>query len=90
MLNIVDDWTRECRGQIVDFSISSERMARYLDELAMAIGLPEEIVLDNGRKEPRRRCSNGPSGQACSYVSSGQQARQNAFIGSFKQAGTAR
>ena len=48
VLNIVDDCTRECPGQIVDFSISGERMARYLDELAMAIGLPEEIVLDNG------------------------------------------
>ena len=48
LLNIVDDWTRECLGQIVDFSISGKRMARYLDELAMATGLPEEIVLDNG------------------------------------------
>ena len=49
VLNIVDDHTRECPGQIVDFSIFGKRLARYLDDLALlAGGLPEEIVLDNG------------------------------------------
>ena len=32
----------------MDFSISGARLARYLDELALSHGLPEEIVLDNG------------------------------------------
>ena len=30
ILNIVDDFTRECVTQIVDFSISGERLAREL------------------------------------------------------------
>jgi putative transposase len=39
---------RFCPGQIVDLSISGARVARYLDELGERLGLPEEIVLDNG------------------------------------------
>ena len=31
ILNIIDDCTRECPGQIVDFSISGERLADFLD-----------------------------------------------------------
>lgn len=48
ILNIVDDYTRECPGQIVDFSITGHRLARFLDELDEQQGLPEQIVMDNG------------------------------------------
>lgn len=48
MLNVVDDHSRFCPGQIVDVSISGARMARFLDDLAVLHGLPEEIVLHNG------------------------------------------
>ena len=48
ILNIVDDYTRQCRGQIVDFSISGSRLARFLDQLAKNHRLPQEIVVDNG------------------------------------------
>ncbi len=48
VLNIVDDHSRFCPGQIVDVSISGARVARHLDDLALLHGLPEEIVLDNG------------------------------------------
>ena len=48
ILNIVDDFSRVCVGQIVDLSISGERLARYLDQLAETRGLPRSIVLDNG------------------------------------------
>ena len=37
-LNIGDDFGRENRGILVDFSISGERMARFLDELVMDNG----------------------------------------------------
>lgn len=47
-LNIVDDCTRGCPGQIVDFSISGKRLTRYLDQLAMTHGYPDELVHDNG------------------------------------------
>ena len=48
IFNLGDDFTRECVGQIVDFSISGERVARYLDEVSTTRELPDEIVLDNG------------------------------------------
>jgi putative transposase len=48
VLNIVDDHSRFCPGQIVDVSIPGARVARFLDDLALRFGLPEEIVLDNG------------------------------------------
>ena len=48
ILNIVDDYTRQCRGQIVDFSISGSRLARFLDQLAETHRLPQEIAVDNG------------------------------------------
>jgi putative transposase len=84
VLNIVDDWTRECRGQIVDFSISGERMARYLDELAMAIGLPEEIVLDNGPEGTSKAMFEWAerTGVQLRFIEPGKPV-QNAFIKSF-------
>jgi putative transposase len=48
ILNIVDDFSRTCVGQLVDTSISGARLARYLDELKTERGLPTTIVLDNG------------------------------------------
>jgi putative transposase len=35
VLNLVDDHSRFCPGQIVDVSISGARVARYLDDLAL-------------------------------------------------------
>lgn len=48
VLNIVDDFSKLCPGQIVDLSISGEKLARFLDDLGDLHGLPKEIVLDNG------------------------------------------
>jgi len=48
ILNIVDDYTRECVGQIVDFSLTGERVSRLLDQLMHDRGLPKAVVTDNG------------------------------------------
>jgi putative transposase len=48
ILNIVDDFSRVCVGQLVDLSISGARMVRLLDELSDTRGLPNTLVLDNG------------------------------------------
>ena len=48
ILNIVDDFSRVCVGQLVDLSISGARMVRLLDELRETRGLPNTLVLDNG------------------------------------------
>ncbi len=47
VLNIVDDHSCFCPRQFVDVSISGTRVARYLDDLALLHGPPEEIVFDN-------------------------------------------
>jgi putative transposase len=47
-LNIVDDFTRECLAIEVDRSLPGLRVARVLDRLAGAVGLPRTIVVDNG------------------------------------------
>ncbi len=38
VLNIVDDHSRYCPGQIVDVSIRGTRVARFLDDLAQRFG----------------------------------------------------
>jgi len=43
ILNVVDDYSRECVGQLVDVSISGTRMARYLRELGQARKLPASM-----------------------------------------------
>lgn len=48
ILNIVDDFSRKCVGQLVDTSISGVRLVRYLDELALSRPRPKTIVMDNG------------------------------------------
>ena len=48
ILNVVDEYSRECLGQIVDVSISGDRVSRLLEHLAGARGYPQAIVLDNG------------------------------------------
>jgi putative transposase len=48
VFNVVDDFSRECVLQVVDFSIGGERLAHELDRLAQHRKLPGRLVLDNG------------------------------------------
>ena len=48
MLNIVDDYTRECLAIEVDTSLSGVRVVRVLEELKKQRGLPQQIRSDNG------------------------------------------
>ena len=48
ILNLVDDFSRECVGHIVDTSISGARLARYLDQFGERWRLPKSLVCDNG------------------------------------------
>ena len=84
ILNIVDDCSRECPGQIVDLSISGERLARFLDDLAQRRSLPEALVMDNGPEltwkamfEWARR-----TGVELHFIEPGKPV-QNAFVESF-------
>jgi putative transposase len=48
LLNVVDDFTRECLAVEVDTSLSGQRVTRVLERLRAVRGLPERLVSDNG------------------------------------------
>ena len=48
ILTLVDDFTRECLGLVVDTSLSGLRVARELDRVVELRGCPRMIVSDNG------------------------------------------
>ena len=48
LLNVVDDFTRECLAVEVDTSLSGQRVTRVLERLCAVRGLPEHVVSDNG------------------------------------------
>lgn len=48
ILNVVDDFTRECLASVVDTSLSGLRVVRELDRLCNQRGRPAMIVSDNG------------------------------------------
>jgi putative transposase len=84
ILNLVDDYTRECVLQIVDFSISGQRLARELDQLGLSRPLPRTIVCDNG---PELTCKAmffwaRETGIRLHFIQPGKPT-QNAFVESF-------
>lgn len=81
VLNIVNDHSRFCPGQIVDVSISSARVARYLDDLALLHGMPEEIVLDNSPEGTSRAMFDWSerTGVRLHFIDPGKPV-QNAFV----------
>jgi len=48
VLNLIDDYSRECLGQLVDVSISGAAVARFLNALLRRYEAPQRIVCDNG------------------------------------------
>lgn len=83
-LNIVDDFTRECVGQWVDTSISGHRLAVVLDHIGNQIGLPREIVLDNGPELTSKAMFlwSQKTGVKLNFIQPGKPI-QNAFCESF-------
>ena len=84
ILNIVDNHSRECPGQIVDLSISGERLARFLDGLAGKHGLPRELVMDNGPELTSKAMFEWSqrTGVNLHFIEPGKPI-QNAFVESF-------
>ena len=48
VLNVIDDFTRECLASEVDLSLPGERVVRVLERLIDSRAKPQSIVLDNG------------------------------------------
>ena len=83
ILNIVDDFSRQCVGQIVDTSISGQRLARFLDELGQT-ALPKVLVCDNGSELTSKAMFfwSQRSGTKLHFIQPGKP-MQNAFVESF-------
>lgn len=84
VLNIVDDYSRVCVGQLVDLSISGQRMANFLDDLASTRGLPKRIVMDNGPEMTSKAMFmwSQRTGVKLHFIQPGKPT-QNAFVESF-------
>ena len=48
ILNVIDDFSRECLASVVDTSLPGVRVARELDRIAEMRGYPCMVVSDNG------------------------------------------
>ena len=48
ILNVIDDFSRECLAAVLDTSLSGERVARELDRIAVMRAYPCLVVSDNG------------------------------------------
>lgn len=48
ILTVVDDFTRECLGLVVDTSLTGPRVVRELDRIGELRGYPRMLVSDNG------------------------------------------
>ena len=82
VLNLVDDFTRECVLQIADFSISGQRLTRELDQLTRP--LPRTIVCDNGPEFTSKAMFfwSRRRGVKLHFIQPGKPT-QNAFVESF-------
>ena len=47
ILNVIDDFSRECLASVVDTSLSGHRVVRELDRIAELRGYPCLVVSDN-------------------------------------------
>ena len=84
VLNIVDDYSRVCVGQLVDVSISGARVARYLDQVHELRGLPRTLVIDNGPEFTSKALFfwSRRTGVKLHFIQPGKPT-QNAFVESF-------
>jgi putative transposase len=84
ILNIVDDYSRECVGQIVDTSISGLRLSVFLDELGQSRTLPTTLVCDNGTELTSKAMFFWAqrTGVTLHFIQPGKPT-QNAFVESF-------
>jgi transposase InsO family protein len=65
-LNIVDDFTRECRAIGVDRTLPGLRVTRVLDRLRAPSVSPGRIVVDNRWRTRKWKASAGNSRDECS------------------------
>ena len=84
VLCVVDDFSRECLALVADTSLCGRRVARELDAIAAARGLPGTVVSDNGTELTSTAMLGWSQqrGVAWHYIAPGKP-MQNAFVESF-------
>ena len=84
ILTLVDDFTRECLGLVVDTSLTGLRVARELDRIAELRGYPGMIVSDNGTELTSNAILTWQQqrGVEWHYIAPGKP-MQNGFVESF-------
>jgi putative transposase len=84
LLNIVDDFTRECPGIEADRSLPAARVIELLERLGQERGFPETIVVDNGPEFASKALHAWAyrRGVKLHFIEPGKPV-QNAFIESF-------
>lgn len=84
VLNVVDDFSRECMLQVADFSISGQRLARELDRLSERRPLLNTVVCDNGPELTSKAMflRSRQSGVKLHFIQPGKPTR-NAIVESF-------
>ena len=84
ILNVVDDFTRECLASVIDTSLSGVRVIRELDRLCGLHGRPAMIVSDNGTELTSHAVLSWVEGTGVEwhYIAPGKPV-QNAFVESF-------
>lgn len=81
VLNVVDDYSREMVGQLVQVSISGRQVARYLSLLIEQRGKPGKIVCDNGTEFTSKAMFfwSKETGVTLGFIQPGKPT-QNAFV----------
>jgi putative transposase len=84
IFNLIDNYTKECVGNIVDTSIGGYRVARELDKIIEFRGKPKAIVCDNGPEFTSGKMFDWSqeSGVDLNFIQPGKP-QQNAFVESF-------
>lgn len=84
MLNVVDDYTRECLWIEVDTSLPGLRVARVLEQLVQLRGRPQQVLSDNGPEFTGRALDQWAyqRGVRLQFIEPGKP-MQNGFVESF-------
>jgi putative transposase len=84
VLAIVDDFTRECLGLVVDTSLSGRRVGRELDRITELRGRPVMVVSDNGTELTSHAILRWQQERSVlwHYIAPGKP-QQNGFVESF-------
>ena len=90
MLNVIDEFTRECLALLVDRSITSNEVVDLLDWLFLIYGRPQHLRSDNGPELVAHKVQNWLATQGCQtiYISPGspwENAYIESFIGKFRK-----